>query len=219
MRDQLIHYVDLLFAGAENAADIKQEILQNTLDRYDDLVSQGRNPQAAYSLAIAGIGDVSELLGSAPTGESTLPPVAPQSSTQEYVETPVWKKVLRVAAIFLYIIAIIPLIILSEFGFDVIGLCATISIVAVATVAIITASGGSKKQAPEEKKSEVLTPQQEMKKAIKKTISTVGLVIYFVVSFSTGAWHITWLIFPIVAAIEGVVNACMDLKEARNREN
>ena len=30
----------LLFAGACNCEDIKQEILQNTLDRYDDLIAQ-----------------------------------------------------------------------------------------------------------------------------------------------------------------------------------
>ena len=44
MRDQLIQYVDLLFAGAADCEDIKQEILQNTLDRYDDLIAQGFAP-------------------------------------------------------------------------------------------------------------------------------------------------------------------------------
>ena len=47
MRDQLIQYVTLLFAGAQDCADTKQEILQNTLDRYDDLVAQGKSPEAA----------------------------------------------------------------------------------------------------------------------------------------------------------------------------
>ena len=60
MREQLIRYVDLLFAGAPNAQDVKQEILQNTLDRYDDLLQQGKSPEAAYSLAISGIGDVND---------------------------------------------------------------------------------------------------------------------------------------------------------------
>lgn len=65
MREQLIRYVELLFAGAENAGDIQQEILQNTLDRYDDLIAQGKTPEAAYRLAISGIGDINEILGSA----------------------------------------------------------------------------------------------------------------------------------------------------------
>lgn len=41
MKVQLKQYVDLLFAGTPDSNDMKQEILQNTLDRYDDLISQG----------------------------------------------------------------------------------------------------------------------------------------------------------------------------------
>lgn len=64
MREQLIQYVELLFAGANDAGEIKQEILQNTLDRYDDLIDQGKSPDAAYRLAISGIGDINEILNS-----------------------------------------------------------------------------------------------------------------------------------------------------------
>lgn len=39
MREQLIQYVQLLFAGAADCDDTRQEILQNTLDRYDDLIA------------------------------------------------------------------------------------------------------------------------------------------------------------------------------------
>ena len=58
MREQLTQYVNLLFAGNDDAEEIRQEILQNTLDRYDDLVAQGKSPEAAYRLAITGIGAV-----------------------------------------------------------------------------------------------------------------------------------------------------------------
>ena len=63
MREQLEQYVKLLFAGTPDSEDMQQEILQNTLDRYDDLLDHGKSPEAAYRLAIAGIGDISELLG------------------------------------------------------------------------------------------------------------------------------------------------------------
>ena len=215
MREQLIQYVNLLFAGTRGTEDIKQEILQNTLDRYDDLVAQGKQPEAAYSLAISGIGDISEILGSAK-------PADPEFHTEnrampEHRSTPVWKKIVRAVAVGLYIICAIPLIILSEMGMNVIGLCATISIAAVATVALITASDGKEKE--EKKAEEPVTHQQEMYTAVKKVINTVGLVLYFAISFTTGAWYITWLIFPIEAAIWGLVKACMDLKEANNNEN
>ena len=44
-------------------------------------------------------------------------------------------------------------------------------------------------------------------------ISTVGLCVYFILSFATGAWYITWLIFPIMAAVRQLINAIWDLKE------
>ena len=212
MRERLIQYVDLLFAGAPEAADIKQEILQNTLDRFDDLIAQGKTPEAAYSLAIAGIGDVGELLNSdAPVAfERVTPPMVLPAQ-------PAWKKILKAIAIFLYIISIIPLIVLGDWGDGVLGLCATISIVAVATVLIILSAGGKTEKEPE-KKTESLTPRQERAKAIKKAVSSVGLAVYLVISFLTGAWHITWLIFPIIAAVEGLIAAFMDLKEDEDEE-
>lgn len=75
MREQLENYVELLFAGAPDSNEIKQEILQNTLDRYDDLLAQGKSPEAAYRLAISGIGDISEILDAESTqGEPPQPP-------------------------------------------------------------------------------------------------------------------------------------------------
>ena len=217
MRDQLIQYVDLLFAGAPDAGEIKQEILQNTLDKYDDLIAQGKAPQAAYSLAISGIGDLSEILGNAPVGESTAPAAVSEPSRKESRPTPAWKKAVRAAAVFLYIISVIPLFVLSEIGMEVIGLCGTVSIVAVATAMMIIAAGGNK--AGKDEAQVPLSPREETRKAIKTAISTTGLVLFFVISFATQAWYITWLIFPIAAAVQGVVTACMDLKEAKKHEN
>lgn len=217
MKDQLIHYVDLLFAGAPNANDIKQEILQNTLDRYDDLVSQGKQPQAAYSLAISGIGDVSELLGSPAPTQVSAPSVSMQSHPQRR-SIPAWKKILRAVAVCLYIISIIPLFVLSELGMEILGLCGMLGIIGVATALIIIAAGGSKEPKKEDS-NEPLTPQQELRKAIKSGITTVGLAVYFAISFLTQAWYISWLIFPIMAAVQGLVNACMDLKEADKYES
>ena len=61
MKDRLVQYVNQLFAGTPGNDDIRQEILQNTLDRYDDLIAQGKSPEAAYQLAISGIGDINEI--------------------------------------------------------------------------------------------------------------------------------------------------------------
>ena len=61
MREQIQAYVNGLFADAAltiRNAEVRQEILQHTLDRYDDLVASGKPEQEAYDEAVAGIGDV-----------------------------------------------------------------------------------------------------------------------------------------------------------------
>ena len=48
--------------------------------------------------------------------------------------------------------------------------------------------------------------------------SAIGLALYFIISFATMAWYITWVIFPIIGAVQGLVRAILDLKEAVNNE-
>ena len=216
MRDQLIQYVSLLFAGTENCEDIRQEILQNTLDRYDDLVAQGKSPESAYRPAISGIGDISEIL----SGEQTFTASPRTNEPEPEADTPT-KKLLRTIAIALYILCAAPLIILSEFGMDNLGLCCTLAVVAVATVLILL----GKKNGPGEDTQEHTasaqaqetseSPRQELRKSIKSLIWAIGLAAYFIVSFSTGAWYVTWVIFPIIGAVQGLVIACLDLTEGQ----
>ena len=122
MREQLIQYVQLLFAGVEDCDDIRQEILQNTLDRYDDLIAAGKTPEAAYRLAIMGIGDINEILGRT-SGTPAVMPVPAVS--QEKQDTPT-KKILRAIGVGLYILCPLPLF--SDGGTD--GLCGTLIFIA-----------------------------------------------------------------------------------------
>ena len=216
MREQLIQYVNLLFAGVADADEIKQEILQNTLDRYDDLIAQGKTPESAYRLAISGIGDINEILGSSPSATRQAS-TAPQNSIPAKAMS-IGSKVLKACAIALYILCPIPLFILDLVGMPTIGLCGTLGIVAVATVLMVLSSrdSGSKQKAANPQAMD--TPEKELRKSVGSLIGTIGLVVYLVLSFLTGGWYITWLIFPILGAVRGLVFAVMDLKEANKNE-
>ena len=198
MREQLIQYVSLLFAGAENCEDTKQEILQNTLDRYDDLIAQGKSEEAAYRLAITGIGDVSEILGR----NDTVPAAVPEPKKNTDNDT-LMKKLLRAIAVGLYILCPLPLIVLCEMGMEIFGLCGLLCFVAVATVLMIL--GAKKQDSPE--KEDADEPKSEMGKSVSSLIWAIGLAVYLILSFLTGAWHITWVIFPILGAVNALVCA------------
>lgn len=198
MREQLVQYVSLLFAGAENCEDTKQEILQNTLDRYDDLIAQGKSPEAAYRLAITGIGDINEILGRKDTVLPAVPVTAERKETDSAA-----KKLLRAIAVGLYILCPLPLIVLCEIGMPVFGLCGLLCFVAVATVLIIL--GG--KKTDDKKKDDDDEPKSELGKSISSLIWTIGLAVYLIISFLTMAWHVTWVIFPILGAVNALACA------------
>ena len=201
MREQLIQYVSLLFAGAENCEDTRQEILQNTLDRYDDLIAQGKSEEAAYRLAIIGIGDINEILGQK---DAVLPAVT-VAEAQTETDT-AFKKLLRAIAVGLYILCPLPLIVLSELGMDTFGLCGLLCFVAVATVLMILGSKKGDKPSHSDNYDED-KPKSELGKSVSSLIWAIGLAVYLILSFLTGAWHITWVIFPILGAINALVCA------------
>lgn len=214
MREQLVQYVHLLFAGAPDSDEIKQEILQNTLDRFDDLVAQGKSPEAAYRLAIAGIGDINEILGEV-THTYAAPAHVDSQSVQPETAEDIKRKKIRAVAVAMYILCAVPLIILSELGAEILGLCLTIALVACATyLMIITGKKDDDEDDKEEKKA-----KHPLKESIGDIIWVIGLIAYFALSFISGAWNITWLIFPIMACARGLSDAIIDLVEVNRNEN
>lgn len=216
MREQLIQYVNLLFAGARDCEDMKQEILQNTLDRYDDLIAEGKVPEAAYRLAIAGIGDLGEILGT-PSQSAYVPPAPPSAAKSRETDDP-GKKLMRAIGVGLYILCPIPLFVLSEMGMDTLGLCGLLALVAVATALMILSGKKEEQEQTIAEKYEEGTPRGKLQKSVRSLIWAVGLSVYLVLSFVTQCWYITWLIFPIIGALNNLVSAILDLKEANEHE-
>lgn len=65
MNYKIKNYVDKLFIDKPNEPsvnDTKEELLANLNDKFNDLISDGKNPEEAYLLVISGIGEIEELL-------------------------------------------------------------------------------------------------------------------------------------------------------------
>ncbi len=216
MREQLIQYVELLFAGAPHAEEIKQEILQNTLDRYDDLVAQGKSPEAAYRLAISGIGDINEILSSepAPIPEPpvlTSPPASAPADAHEDEETP--ESALRGSiGTFIWAVGLAAYFLLSF---------TTHAWQMTWVVFLITAAVSGFAQALTARRGNPSSPKarKALYSSIGGLIWAVGLTIFFILSFETNAWYLTWLVIPITGSVHGLIRACLDLKEAKQYEN
>lgn len=123
MRNKLIATIEAHFNTAPRTAQVQElhdEILQNTLDRYDDEIKAGKSGKEAYDIAVTAIGDIDVLLSPLCPKEKAFP-------------------IHRAIAIALYILCVVPVIVLEAFGglAGEIGVSLMFLIAAVATSMIV----------------------------------------------------------------------------------
>ena len=118
----------------------------------------------------------------------------------------------------LYILCVVPVILLDD---SILGVVIMFVMVAVATGIVIYNNMTKPKYL--KKDSTVVEEFKEWKasnvekntlyKSITGAMWSVIVIIYFVISFLTMAWHITWIIFLIGSALQGIVHAIFELKK------
>lgn len=239
MEDKLRRYMDSLFEDAPNtkqAVELKEEILQNTLERYQDLLAEGKSEEAAFNIAVAGIGDVTELLQSLKNTDSTAAPneasagnsnsgyyngYGQRYSREEIEKSKSRSALLTTIAIMLYILCVVPCILLAETSYaDTLAPCLMFVMIAIATGLLIY-NGKTKIRYHKSQDTmvedfkewkEAKSERTSLRKSLSSALWSLGVVVYLIISFATGAWYITWIVFLILVAIDNIIKACFDLK-------
>lgn len=213
MENKLKNYLDILFEDMPQTAEtneIKSEMFQNLLDKYYDLVNDGKDPDVAYNMTIASIGDIRSLFS---------------DNKSENINFVVSQKrrsaILTTVAIMLYILCVLPCIIAStinsEFS-DVMGVAFMFIMIAVATGLIIYNNMTKYKPSENETIAKEFAQWQSGKPSdtrkvryISKILWCIIVCIYLIVSFLTGAWYITWVIFIIGTALKNIISLCFEI--------
>ncbi len=228
MESKLREHMDELFRDVpptKQSIEIKEEILQNITDKYHDLLAEGKSEEAAYNIAIASIGNLDDLLKSLKQTQSA------DRQTALMEEYNAWKKksALRISvAVMLYIMSVIPPILTDEFfdpagPADAIGAIGLFVMAAIATGILVynsvskpafPASDGSiaKDFKKWQDEKELSKQSKQALHAIEGALWCIIIALYFVISFSSGAWYITWVIFPIGGACNSILRAIFTLK-------
>lgn len=219
MEENIRRYIEELFFGtmpSRRTVELKEEMIQNLTEKYNDLISEGKTPEAAYNIAIAGIGDVSYLLKDLEK-DVVHPNVVAAQRQRSAMFTAI--------AIMMYILSVVPLIIIGMSAHSqaslTIGVVLMFVFIAVATGLLIY-SGMTK---PKYLKTDD-TMVEEFKqwqsgaqenKSLRNSVSSAAwsviVAIYFLISFTTAAWHITWVIFIIGAAVQSILNIAFTVKK------
>lgn len=222
MNERLQRYVDNIFESApknRNTYELKEEILQNLNEKYNDLIDQGIPDQVAYNSAVAGVGDIRELIDSLGTEDSLATKYSKPAIvyTKEEIEKSKKRSALFISiAVMLYITSVIPPILISNN----LGPVFLFLMIAFATGLIIYNSMTQIKPNSEKEEnydfkanSENTKKQKSVLGAVSSALWAITVVIYFLISFSTMDWHITWIIFLIAGAVNAVIKAVFDLRQ------
>ncbi len=248
MEERLRTHMDYLFEGIpidESTKELKEEIVLNLIDKYHDLLEQGKSEEAAFSLAIASIGDIRELLneysGSGTSGKNNFANAdynnqnqkESENSThytspaitkyeQEYAEWKKKKAVLTSISVMLYILCVIPPILTEMLPINEnLGAAGLFVFIAVAT-ALLVYNSYTKPHPPKTDGSMVEEFKEWKKekdnsrtasKSIYSMVWSLTTALYFIVSFATGAWYITWVIFLMGSAANSLIKAITDLRK------
>lgn len=218
MYEKLRKRVNVLFEDAprtSRANELKEELLANLIEKYNDLIKSGNTEDEAVEKAVSGIGDVDELLRG-----------LKENDVFNYEEMKKERKesaLIISISVGLYIMSVVVLILLSEVFQvnEVIGVSLMLTIDAVATGLLIYNAISRPKYIKSddsmvEEFKEWKSSNNEKNKILNSIKSIVWMLIialYFFVSFIFQAWAYSWIIFIIGAAVEKIITLAFQLKE------
>lgn len=222
MREKIRQHFNEIFADAprtRKALDLKQEMTQSAIDKYDDMVADGHSEEDAYQHVIRSIGDVTELF---PEVEEKNLLMLPEKDRKK-------KAVLTAVSVGFYIFAGTVFLFFSmisdiarlPYDLSGLGMVFAMLICIPPTVMLVYAAnmypGYSRKENQDmvEQYKEIKyssNREQAALKTVNSLIWTVTLVLYFLISFETFNWHITWIIFLIAVCVQKIVKLIFELK-------
>lgn len=222
MRNKLICYVNSIFEGIPDTPEVqelREEILQNTLDRYDEECARGVSETVAYNVAVMSIGDTDELLAA-----YRKPKKEKKSS----------RRVCVAIAIALYILCVVPPAVADEMGWpEALGVSLMFLMIAAATALIILSGGREKPAAPKASAPQGVPVQpaaqpvqaasaQEERSSAVKILRGVLTPLYWLVAVGlflaagfAGYWYVAWVIFIAAGAVGDVISGIVYMAKGR----
>lgn len=215
MKEKIRQHFNLIFTDApktRKAIDLKEEMMQSAMDKFDDMVADGYSEADAYENVIHSIGDVTELF---PTVEEKNLLVLPEKDRKK-------KALLTSVATGIYIFAAAVYFYFgacsdnAQFGF-----AFAIMLCIAPTVMLVYAANMYPDYCRKEEPDLVEiykgvkyshNKARAIRKSINSIIWSVALVLYFIISFVSYRWQVTWIIFLIALCLQAIVKLIFELR-------
>ncbi|MDD3430138.1 MAG: permease prefix domain 1-containing protein [Oscillospiraceae bacterium] len=223
MNKKIKNYVDVLFSDiprTRRAAELKEELLGNMSERFEDCIAQGKSENEAYTETVAGLGDVDSLL-------AELQPQIELKKEADFYR--IRRARVTAISVAMYILGAAILIGFAwmtelnkganEDSIMLLGVIILLVIVAVATGMIIYVNLIIPNELKpylnmeEEDDSFGRTPIGHVFGLINSVMWLFITAVYLGISFYTMRWDITWVVWIIGAVMHGVLKVIYHLIE------
>ena len=225
-KERLQQHIDGLFENAPRsraAYELRDELLTNSIERYEDLLKSGLGEEPAFQSVIDNIGDVDELIGALPDENRERDEMLRQESRER-------NAMVLTISVGLYILAGVVFFagvalgeylqsdVASVLGLAVAGLLCIVPTCMLVYNAATRPKYNKKDDTVVEdfkKWSDGSKKAKQVYKAASGLIWSICVLAYLLISFTTGAWGITWILFVATACIEAAINLLFKLWELK----
>ena len=216
MQVRIHAHIDRLFSNApadERVSEVKLELYMNTVDRYNDLLRAGKSPDDAYNEAIGGIGDISEILASLGVAAPQQPSPAPVKTKKQksrrrairsHLDSMLWT--LSLSAYFIISFATM------KWQFTWIIFLIVIALEN-AMHALLDITYGKRPD-----RTFLFTREEKrLQNRISSMLWMAILILYLAVSFLSGAWYVSWVMFLLGTAAQNALSIVFILQKTKVR--
>lgn len=197
MEDKIRQYIESVFREvpeSTRANNIKGEILQNLLDKFHDLKAEGKSDDEAYAVAISSGGDLSGIVADL-KGENVKYNYNYEKQFDKLYEKQ-YRREKKKCGQFDSLLWPITVCVYILFSFLVPGAWAyswNLFIAAVATSSLF-------------RFFTVKSNRKARRSALSSFVWTTTVVAYFALSFLSGRWDVSWIVFVLAIAVSRIAD-------------
>lgn len=215
--EKLKKYIEDLFKEypkTKKTRELKEELLADLSEKYNDLIKEGKSENDAYQEIISSIGDIDEIINTLNEQKNTT--ITNNINNEQKKKTALIVSI----SVGLYFIALIATCITDEINMpDYLSGTVFLGIAGLATCLLIYHFMSMPKYKKEDdtivEEFKEWKSSKDQKAAIKKSINSIIwtfiVIVYLLISFLFGIWYISWILFIVGGLIEAIVNLIFQL--------
>ncbi len=220
MNNKIKNYVDVLFSDiprTNKAIEMKEEVLSNLNDKFDDFIKQGMSETQAYSMAVSSMGDIDEMLNEIKPDAEFIQKANKSQNKKTVVN------IISVILGFFALSSVIVLGVVSElfentFLEDIIGTSGLLgalffgAIIAALQIWVHASVPKSHKDYKAiENNKPIMRKRNKIFEGVMSIYWSIVLLVYFLISFVFGIWNISWIIWPIAGVVSSIINTIFEM--------